>query len=79
MTEQTTLYIISLVRTSFCIIGTLPIGFDLKTHEIMKHVTVFVYLQFQFTKGYVDADKYEEIISFNPKKTGDEIPVDKLH
>lgn len=57
----------------------LPIGFDLNTHEIMKHVTVLVYQQFQFTKGYVDADEYEEIISFNPKKTGDEIPVDKLH
>lgn len=45
----------------------------------MKRVNVLVYQQFQFTKGRVDADGYEEIISFNPKKSGDEIPVDKLH
>lgn len=57
----------------------ISIGFDLNSHETMKRVNVLVHLQFQFTKGHVDANEYEEIISFNPKKTGDEIPVDKLH
>lgn len=43
-------------------------------------VNLFIFLIAQkFTKGHVDADGYEEIISFNPKKSGDEIPVDKLH
>lgn len=63
----------------FCIICIICIGFDLNSHATMKRVNVLVYQQFQFTKGHVDADGYEEIISFNPKKSGDEIPVDKLH
>lgn len=51
----------------------------MNSHATMKRVNVLVYQQFQFTKGHVDADGYEEIISFNPKTSGDEIPVDKLH
>lgn len=43
-------------------------------------LNLFIFLVAQkFTKGYADANKYEEIISFTPKKSGDEISDDNLH